>query len=215
MKATSTRSSNSSLSGALRPVSARLALPAGVESLLQTIDRHDAYTAGHCRRVSHYAGVIAEVMGFSAAHVEFVRGAALLHDVGKIGVPETILQKRDELDDEEIRLIRLHPILGATVLSRIPDTEALVPIVLHHHERWDGRGYPSGLSGMDIPLESRLIFVADAFDAMTTDRAHRTARTIPEAMAEFERWSGQQFDPIMVDGITQAWREGHLSSVLP
>ena len=118
-----------------------------------------------------------------------------------IGVPRSVLQKNGGLDHAEESLIRLHPILGASILSTIGELRGLVPIVMHHHERFDGNGYPNGLSGADIPVEARIIFVADAFDAMTTDRYYSNAVTQESAIAEMLLWSGRQFDPAAVEAL--------------
>jgi putative nucleotidyltransferase with HDIG domain len=166
--------------------------------LLSTVDDYDTYTGGHSNRVARYAGHIARLLGLSYATVDLVRRAAFVHDIGKILIPDSIVQKRGPLTPEERDVIRMHPELGARMLARRPQTRDLSTIVLHHHERWDGDGYPHGLKEHDIPIESRIIFVADAFDAMTTERPYGRVLSPQEASAELRRCSGHDFDPQVV-----------------
>lgn len=186
-----------------------------LSSLVKAVNGHDTYTGGHSCRVSDYSAALGRIMGLPRAEVAFLRQAGLVHDIGKIGVPDRVLQKKGKLTEEELHLIRLHPILGASILSRFPNMERMIPVVLHHHERWDGSGYPSGLSGIDIPRESRIIFVADAFDAMTTDRPYGEILTTEEALAELRHCAGRQFDPQLVDVMHEAWRSGLLDAAQP
>ena len=172
-----------------------------VGSLIDSTRRHDGYTAEHSIRTSKLSRDIGTSMGLSSEAVEQVQLAALLHDIGKIGVPRSVLHKNGSLDQAEISLVRLHPILGASILSTITELRALAPLVMHHHERFDGNGYPNGLCGSEIPIESRIILVADAFDAMTTDRHYSGAVTKKAAKAEMVLWSGRQFDPMAVDAL--------------
>lgn len=166
--------------------------------LLTTVDNYDAYTGGHSERVAGYAGQIARLLGLSYASVDLVRRAAFVHDIGKILIPDSIVQKPGSLTAEEREVIKLHPELGAKMLARRPQTRDLAPIVLRHHERWDGQGYPHGLKGNEIPIEARIIFVADAFDAMTTERPYGRVLSHQEAGAELRRCSGHDFDPQVV-----------------
>jgi putative nucleotidyltransferase with HDIG domain len=184
-------------------------------SLVGAVNDHDTYTGGHSCRVADYTAALGRVLGLPRAEVSFLRQAGLVHDIGKIGIPDKILRKNGKLTDDELHLIRLHPILGASILSRFPNMERMIPIVLHHHERWDGSGYPSGLSGVDIPRESRAIFVADAFDAMTTDRPYGEILSTEEALAELRRCSGEQFDPKLVDAMHEARGAGLLDAAKP
>ena len=179
-----------------------------LEILLATIDDFDAYTGGHSDRVATYSGEIARIMGLSYNTVDLVRRAAFVHDIGKIFIPEWIIQKPGKLTEEEQAIMRLHPVLGARMLNRRPAMRHLAPIVLSHHERWDGRGYPSGLAGSAIPLEARIILVADAFDAMTTDRPYGRIMTKKEAGAELRRCSGMDFDPQVVRAMRLALNSG-------
>ena len=184
-------------------------------SLVGAVNDHDTYTGGHSCRVSDYTAALGMIMGLPRAEVAFLRQAGLVHDIGKIGIPDRVLRKSGRLTEEELHLIRLHPILGASILSRFENMERMIPVVLHHHERWDGSGYPSGLAGVDIPRESRAIFVADAFDAMTTDRPYGEILSTQEALAELRRCAGTQFDPRLVDALHEAWKSGLLDAERP
>lgn len=186
-----------------------------LSSLVAAVNGHDTYTGGHSCRVSDYSAALGRIMGLPRPEVAFLRQAGLVHDIGKIGIPDRVLRKKGKLTDEELHLIRLHPILGASILSRFPNMERMIPVVLHHHERWDGSGYPSGLSSIDIPRESRIIFVADAFDAMTTDRPYGEILSTEEALAELRHCAGRQFDPQLVDVMHDAWRAGLLDAAQP
>jgi putative nucleotidyltransferase with HDIG domain len=181
-----------------------------LDRLVEVVSGHDRYTAVHSCRVADYVAGLARLMSMAPAEIALARRAALVHDIGKVAVPDRVLKKRGPLTDDEAKLVRLHPVVGAGMLSRIRGLEALVPIVLHHHERWDGLGYPRGLSGVDIPIQSRMIFVADAYDAMTTRRPYGPTLTPHEALAELRGWSGQQFDPLMVDKMHSAFMLGVL-----
>jgi len=180
-----------------------------LESLVDSVDRADTYRRGHSRRVATYASDLARIMGSTPSEVTLVNLAALVHDVGKIGVPEWVLRKPGGLTEAERHLIRLHPIIGASILSRMPDMENVVPIVLHHHECWDGSGYPSGLKGVDIPVQSRIIFVVEAYDAMT-NKSTGTEAEVDAALDSLRKGAGKQFDPLIVDAMHEAWRNGML-----
>jgi diguanylate cyclase (GGDEF)-like protein len=163
------------------------------ESLIRIVDAKDTYTGGHSQSVSRLAEGIARTHGLDAKTVEQVRLAALLHDMGKIAVPDGILQKPGKLDPDELAVLREHPELGFQLLENL----GVAPVdawVRHHHEFWDGSGYPHGLQGEEIPLGSRIILVADAFDAMTSDRAYRRGGSVADAIAELRRKSWTQFD---------------------
>ena len=166
--------------------------------LLTTVDDYDKYTGGHSDRVARYAGQIARLLGLSYTTVDLVRRAAYVHDIGKILIPDSIVQKAGSLTADEREVIKLHPELGARMLARRPQTRDLASLVLHHHERWDGEGYPHKLKATEIPIESRIIFVADAFDAMTTERPYGRVLTPQEAGTELRRCSGHDFDPQVV-----------------
>ena len=186
--------------------------PASLDRLVEVVSGHDEYTGDHSCRVADYVTGLARLLRMSPEDVALARRAALVHDIGKIAVPDKILRKRGPLTEDEAKLIRLHPVVGAGMLSRIPGLEPLVRIVLHHHERWDGLGYPRGLSGVDIPIQSRMILAADAFDAMTTNRPYGPTLSPTQALAELRRWSGQQFDPLMVDKMHSAFMLGVLDA---
>ena len=193
----------------------RSTAPERFDSLHQKLSGHDRYTGGHSARVAGYAVTVARQLGLNAEEVELIGKAALVHDIGKVGVPNEVLSKTESLNDAEYALIRLHPTLGATILSTLPGMEQIIPIVLHHHERWDGRGYPSGLSGLDIPLAARIIFVVDAFDAMTTNRPYGKVLSHDEAMREIRDCAGRQFDPMVANAMQEAYDNGLLIDVSP
>ena len=181
-------------------------------SLVETLNRTDSFMAGHSERVAEVATSLARLLNFSASDVEFVHRAGLAHDVGKIAIPEKVLRKTEPLTSDEMHLIRLHPIFGASMLSRLPGMDSLIPVVLHHHERWDGAGYPAGLSMTDIPKEARVIGVADAFDAMTSYRPYAEVMSADEALGEIRRCSGAQFEPSVVDALHEAFSHGLLEA---
>jgi HD-GYP domain-containing protein (c-di-GMP phosphodiesterase class II) len=163
-------------------------------SLISLIDLRDRYTGSHSARVAKYVRGIAVEMCLPDDQTETMVFAASLHDIGKIGVPDRILLKAGRLDDEEFEWIRKHPEWGWMAIRNVNGFQEAALLVLHHHERLDGAGYPSGLRGTEIPLGSRLITVADSYDALTTNRPYRTGRTHSEAIAELIRCSGIQFD---------------------
>jgi HD-GYP domain-containing protein (c-di-GMP phosphodiesterase class II) len=169
-----------------------------VSALSQAIDAKDGFTRGHADRVSRIAGAIAREMGLSERLIEEIELAGMLHDIGKIGVEDQILMKPARLDPHEQELMRRHPIYGASILEPSESLRPLVPLVLHHHENFDGSGYPEGRKGDDIPLGSRIIIVADAYEAMTSDRIYRKAIGHERAMEQLNRYKGIQFDPQVV-----------------
>lgn len=162
--------------------------------MARTLDLRDPYTAGHSERVAQYTELIARELKLSDREVQTVRSGALLHDLGKIAVPDAVLFKPAKLDAGERHLIEVHPTVGASILSSVASMEDVVPCVMHHHEKLDGSGYPHRLVGDAIPFGARIIAVADAFDAMTTDRPYRRALTVDAAVDELHARSGQQFD---------------------
>ena len=159
----------------------------------------------HSTAVARYAGAIGERLGFGEERLARLRMAAMLHDVGKVAVPESILRKPGRLTEEEMAVVRTHPAVGAEMIARIEGLQMLVPWIRHCHEHIDGSGYPDGLSGDAIPLESRVLLVADAFDAMTSDRAYRSALSAEAALAELRSCAGRQFDPRCVDELVAAF----------
>jgi HD-GYP domain-containing protein (c-di-GMP phosphodiesterase class II) len=147
----------------------------------------------------HIAAAIAKEMGLDEAMIERVRLGGLLHDIGKIGIIEELLDKPEMLSEDEFPPMRLHPEKGVAILAPINQLRVVLPGILHHHERYDGAGYPKGLKGEDIPLEARIITVADSFDAMVADRPYRKGLSATEALAELRNCSGSQFDPKVVE----------------
>ncbi len=166
-----------------------------LHALTASIDAKDSYTHGHSERVALLSRMLAQAAGLDAHTVERVYVSALVHDVGKIGVPEAVLCKPGQLTAEEFDAIKKHPEIGARILADIRQMQDLIPGVLHHHERWDGRGYPMGLAGADIPLLGRLICLADSFDAMSSNRTYRRALMLEQVLGEVTRCAGSQFDP--------------------
>lgn len=166
-----------------------------LEALTTAIDAKDRYTCGHSQRVAHLSQQLALAMGMTADEAERVRIAGLVHDVGKIGVPEAVLTKAGRLTDEEFAAIKTHPEIGHRILRDLPLLQDILPGVLHHHERIDGRGYPAGISGESIPLIARIIALADTFDAMSSTRSYRSAMPRAAVLAEVQKCAGSQFDP--------------------
>lgn len=169
--------------------------------LSRAVEYHDGETGAHVERVGAHAATIARRLGLETEHVDLVRVAAPLHDIGKIGVPAALLRKRGPLNEVERIVMQHHTDLGRELLGGSGNDllELAATIAWTHHERWDGSGYPRGLAGGAIPLEGRIVALADAFDAMTTDRPYRTARTVGEAIAAIEEERGRAFDPDVVD----------------
>ncbi len=169
-----------------------------VQALSQAIDAKDGFTRGHADRVSRIAGAIARELGVAEREIEQIELAGLLHDIGKIGVEDRILMKPARLDTDEQELMRRHPIYGASILEPSAALRPLVPIVLSHHENFDGSGYPQGLRGEEIPLGARILIVADTYEAMTSDRIYRKAPGHDRAMEQLNHYKGTQFDPDIV-----------------
>src|SRR3954454_10982325 len=170
-----------------------------LHSLTSAVDAKDAYTCGHSERVALVSRHLALQMGLGDRDVEQIYMAGLLHDVGKIGVPEAVLQKAGKLTNEEFEQIKRHPAIGARILQDVKQIREIIPGVLHHHERYDGKGYPAGLAGHNIPLMGRIICLADYFDAMTSNRTYRRALPLEVALSEIRRCSGTQFDPALAE----------------
>ena len=163
--------------------------------LRQTVEAKDTYTRGHSDRVSEYSVLIGQKMGLDEETIHTLKIGGLFHDIGKIGVPDSILLKESKLDDEEYSQIKNHPTIGAHILNGVEMFKDIIPMVKHHHERYDGRGYPSQLKGEDIPLIARIAAVADTFDAMTSKRSYRNSLPLDVVKEEIEKCSGTQFDP--------------------
>lgn len=173
-------------------------------ALSDVIESRDPYTGGHCNRLAEYSRITASALGLSRRKVEVVRFGAALHDVGKIVVPDAILKKPDKLTPDEYAIIKQHAYHGGQICKRVSFLQSAYPIVYHHHERWDGRGYPDGLKGEKIPLGARIVAVSDAFDAMTTDRPYRNAMPDDEAVAILRDGAGSQWDPRIVEAFLRA-----------
>ena len=170
-----------------------------VETLVRAIQARDQYTSGHSARVTRYSLKIGDRLDLSTKEKHQLYLTAMLHDIGKIGIPDDLLNRPGKLNEEEMKRIRDHVKVGAQMLNALGEMQAIVPLILHHHESWDGKGYPDGLKGEKIPLLSRIIAVADTFDAMTSSRPYREARSRDEAIAELRRCSGTSFDPRVVE----------------
>jgi HD-GYP domain-containing protein (c-di-GMP phosphodiesterase class II) len=173
-------------------------------TLISLIDLRDRYTGGHSFRVANYSRRIAIHLRLPDEDTEEVVLAASLHDIGKIGVPDRVLLKEGSLTDDEFGWIKMHPEWGWTAVRNVDDFRRASLVVLHHHERLDGRGYPGNLRGTEIPLGSRIIAVADSYDALTTDRPYRKGRTPAEAVKEIVRCAGTQFDEQVVKAFCEA-----------
>lgn len=178
-----------------------------ISALAEALESKDAYTRGHGDRSVEYAVSVAKKIGLPEARMEYLKYAAILHDIGKIGIPDHILNKPTKLTAEEYEIMKSHPEKGAEILRQIAYLQPVVPLVLYHQEEYDGTGYPSGLSGEAIPLEARIVAVIDAYDAMTSDRIYRKALEKEQAVAELKRCSGTQFDPKVVEAFTQVLAE--------
>jgi putative nucleotidyltransferase with HDIG domain len=179
-----------------------------VGSLAHALDARDPYTAGHSERVSQIALSISQAMDLSAEEQEVVRVGALLHDIGKIGVPDHVLQKTGMLSDDEFVLIKQHPTIGRRILQSVQGFSPYLPAVEFHHENWDGSGYPSGLSGKVVPQVARIVHVADAWDAMTSDRPYRRGFTHERALAIIQACAGTQFDPEVAEVFSRIMQSG-------
>lgn len=166
-----------------------------ITSMTSALDAKDRYTRGHSERVATLARTLATAVGVDDLTAERIYVSGLLHDIGKIGVPEAVLLKTSRLTDEEFEEIKRHPVIGHDILQTLPGMQDVLPGVLHHHERWDGRGYPHGLAGEDIPLMARFLGLADTFDAMSSTRAYRDPLARTKVLEEIIRCAGSQFDP--------------------
>ena len=170
-----------------------------IYALATALDERDPYTRNHSDKVTQYAMTITYELGLPMDEQKEIKTAGMLHDIGKIGIPDSILLKPGKLTEEEFAIIRSHPVRGARIIRNIEPLRGIIPIVEHHHERWDGRGYCSGLAGTDIPLGARVLAVADSYDAMTSDRTYRSRMPHEQALAELKRCAGAQFDAELVE----------------
>ncbi|GGS22581.1 HD-GYP domain-containing protein [Deinococcus knuensis] len=170
-----------------------------VNAFVIALGAHDPYTREHTQRVQNAALLTARTLGWSPEQLEDVRLGAVLHDIGKTSISDTILRKPGRLSDEEYGQVRRHPVIGSHMIAGFPALASARAFVLHHHERWDGRGYPDRLGGLDIPVQGRLLAVSDAVDAMLADRPYRAALSLNQVLTELKAGSGTQFDPDMVE----------------
>jgi putative nucleotidyltransferase with HDIG domain len=178
--------------------------------LSRAIEARDPNTRGHSARVTALAESIALQLGWSEDRLALLHVGGPLHDIGKLAVSDEVLRKEGRLDDGELAQIREHPKIGARILLRMAALREAIPYVLYHHERWDGNGYPSGKAGEEIPVEARVLAVADAFDAMTSDRPYRRALTRAQALDEVARCAGTQFDPEIARIFLELFAEAEL-----
>ncbi len=172
-----------------------------VAALAQALEERDSYTGEHSESVVDLTGRVAEALGLDGHEIKTIRSAALLHDIGKVGIPDEILHKAGPLDEQEWEIMRQHPAIGERILRAIPGMGAVARIVRHEHERWDGGGYPDGLAGEEIPIGARIILACDAYHAMTSDRPYRAAMSHQMAMSELTSNSGSQFDTKVVQAL--------------
>jgi HD-GYP domain-containing protein (c-di-GMP phosphodiesterase class II) len=175
-----------------------------VTALAQAVEMRDSYTGDHTHRVTAYSLILAEELGLPADQRQLLRAATALHDIGKIGVDDEILRKPGRLSDAEFNHMKRHVTRGSEIIQMIPGLAWALPVVRGHHERWDGTGYPDKLKGEEIPLTARVVSVADAFDAMTSDRPYRRGMPSSVAFAELEAGAGKQFDPRCVEAFIRA-----------
>jgi putative two-component system response regulator len=186
---------------------------ASLTVLANAIELRDPYTRGHVERVAAYALAIATHMGWHASQLEGLRFGGILHDVGKIHVREQTLNKPGSLSDDEWSEMKQHPIVGAGLIRDITYLAPALPIIRHHHEQWDGRGYPDKLKGEEIPVEARIMAVADSFDAMTTTRPYRPALSLRDAFNEILQATSIRYDPKVVAAFQQAWDAGEIMTI--
>ena len=168
-----------------------------IYALTAAIDAKDHYTFSHSENVSYLATQLAQAIGLDEAHVEMIRQAGLLHDIGKISIPENILTKTSRLTNDEYTIMKSHVENAIAMIRHLPSLDYVIPIAISHHERYDGKGYPRGLSGEDIPVGGRCLGLADAFDAIVSKRPYKEPVSISEALKEIERNLGTQFDPVI------------------
>lgn len=179
-----------------------------VRGFANAIEARDEYTRFHSSRVAELSRKIGRKLDLPHRSIDILYAAATVHDVGKIGIPESILNKPAPLTSREYKVIATHPIIGAAILKPIAALKSLVPVVYHHHERFDGRGYPNALKGEEIPLLSRIISVADSFEAMTSHRCYRSRLAVEDALMELKANSGAQFDPGVIDAFMDLHSSG-------
>ena len=178
-----------------------------VECITSALDARDPYTGNHSRRVSDMACFLCQKLGISHEETQEIHISGHLHDIGKIGVPDRVLLKPEKLNDEEWELMKKHPEIGADILSKSPHFSRIAAIILHHHERWDGKGYPFGAKGTEIPIGARIIAVCDSIDAMASARAYRKALPLDVVKSEIEKNIGIMYDPKIAQVALDNWKE--------
>lgn len=178
-----------------------------IEAFTKAVDAKDTYTAGHSTRVSIFARIIGRQLNMKNDELNKIKVASLFHDIGKIGIPDGVLLKEGRLTDEEFRVIKTHPEIGSGILKPVTMLADILPAVRHHHEKYNGMGYPSGLSAEDIPFHARILAIADSFDAMTSNRSYQKKRTFEEALEELERCAGTHFDPELTSTFVGQFRK--------
>jgi putative two-component system response regulator len=201
-------------SNQIRVASLRMAYESSLTVLANAIEVRDVYTQGHVERVVAYAMLVAAEMGLQGRLVDQLRLGAILHDIGKIIIRGTILFKEEPLTEADWQILRTHATAGSDMIRDIEYLAPVIPVIRHHHERWDGQGYPDRLVGDDIPLPARIIAVADSFDAMTTRKPYKDARSLEQAFEEILRNSGKRYDPGVVKAFERAWQAGKIQPVL-
>jgi putative nucleotidyltransferase with HDIG domain len=206
-------SSRLSRSNQLRIVQLQEAYESSLILLANAIEVRDSYTRGHVERVRDYALLMARHLGWKDQRLEDLRFAAILHDIGKIHVRESVLLKNGPLTDDEGGEIKKHPITGAEMVRNVPYLTAAIPAILHHHERWDGQGYPDKIAGESIPLMARIVAVADAFDAMTSNRSYQKVQSLESAYNKIVDASGTRYDPQVVQALQKAWKIGEVHKI--
>ena len=184
-----------------------------ITTIANALDAKDTYSEGHSRRVAEYSAQLAEKLGLSEDEIRNLRIIALLHDIGKIGIPDSVLKKPGRLTDEEFALMQQHTIVGSDILKDIASIPDIDIGTRYHHERYDGKGYPEGLKGEEIPLVARIIAVADSYDAMTSTRVYRKHLTYEQVMAELEKGEGTQFDPVIAQTMEQLIKDGIINAL--
>ena len=181
-----------------------------IKSIADMLEIRDFYTRGHSNRVAEYARVCSEAIGLKSEEVEFVTMSAHLHDIGKVGIPDSILKKNGKLTEEEYGVIKKHSEMGYKILKNIHGFDRFAVVVKHHHERWDGGGYPDSLKGEEIPLISRILTVADAFDAITSNRVYRNGMSVEVAVDEMLKNRWKQFDGDVVNAFIKILNSGKI-----
>jgi putative two-component system response regulator len=186
---------------------------ASLTALANAVDRREMANAGHVDRVKEYSLATAQQLGWNERQLTSLRYGAILHDIGKIHIPESILFKLDPLAPEEWEIIHRHPIIGAEMVKAVPFLAGISPIIRHHHERWDGQGYPDHLAGDLIPLEARLVAISDAFDVMTIGHIYKPPISLQDAFSEILDLAGKNYDPLAVAAFERAWKSQHIQAI--